>query len=96
MKLSDQITNIKSGFEISNHKFVTVVANSVIAKLSQTTPGLRLQLSGKNQNGKTIKLNIIGNQAVNTVDELEKTKEDVRRTIDALKNESVLLSILDY
>lgn len=96
MKVSDQLKTVLSHFEVSNHRFLNMIAAGVQNKLQQNIPDMQLKISGKSQDGTIIKLRITGTKITKDADDFDRVSNNVRHTIDGLKNPSDLLSILDY
>lgn len=96
MKASDQIKTIRTNFDVTNHRFINAIAMGVKEKLEQIVPETKFKIGGKSLDGTVIKLQISGTKITKDADELDKVKNDVRQTMDSLKNPANLMSILDY
>lgn len=91
MKVSDQLKTVGRGFETSNHAFLSAIAKAIAGKIEEDT-GLKLVLVGKVADGTSISATLTGQSA-----DLEKNgeiEERVRRTMQDLKNPSVLTDLL--
>lgn len=82
-------------FDVSNHRFLNAVTEGVKSTVTDVTD-IKLQTGKKSQNGAFIELEITGTKIVLDADDLEKLANTVRQTVDGLRNQSDLLSILDY
>lgn len=91
MKVSNQIKNIKRGFETSNHSFFTQIAEAVAKRIEEDT-GLKLVLQGKTAAGAKIDATLMGQSS-----DPEKNgdiEDRVRQTMQDLKNPTALTDLL--
>lgn len=95
MKVSDQLKQVKNGFEVSNHVFVNKLMVGLQKEVSQTIPDLKLQPINK-QGGKGLfSVTLTGQIALDPVsDDPKRTQDKIRQLMDSLKNKSNLLSLL--
>lgn len=95
MKVSEQFKLVRTNFDISNHRFLNSVTDGVKSALTDAAD-IKLQTGKKSQTGALIELEVTGTKIVLDADDLEKLANTVRQTVDGLRNQSDLLSILDY
>ena len=95
MRVSEQFKLIRTNFDTSNHRFLNSVVGGVKNVLTDAAD-IKLQTGKKSQTGTLIELEVTGTKIVLDADDLEKLANTVRQTVDGLRNQSDLLSILDY
>jgi len=91
----NQFKAMKSSHSVSQHRFISKLANGIKEALENKVPNLDLRVGSKVVTGNTIELSITGSTTVSDAEEMEETKNDVRRVIDSMKNPSTLLSTLE-
>lgn len=91
MKVSNQLKQIRSGFEISQHAFLNKVAEAIAEKIKKDT-GLELTPVGKEDSGGKISMTLVG-QSVDP-EQNGDIEERVRRTMQGLRNPTNLVDLL--
>lgn len=94
-KASEQLKFVKQNHQVSYHRLVTMLAEGIKKAVEQEAPDLELRVGGKSVMGNKITLHITGNVVTEDADDLKRTDDAVRQTMDALKNPSNLLSTLE-
>lgn len=94
MKVSDQFKLINLRVPNNNHALLNKIIVSLSKKLKEDI-GIELQYAGKEDDGSSVSVRVVGQVIAKDQEELDKIKNDARRVFDDLKNPSDFLSLLD-
>lgn len=94
-KVSDQLKFIKDRFSISNHTFLNKVVDGLKRKFADVVPGMQLKFGNKQISGVVITAQMSGTTVVESQEDLERAANNVRQTMDGLKNQSDLISLVE-
>ena len=93
MSVSKNVEMISDNFDVTNHRFMNMIANGVSQLIAQNIPGLQLRHSGKSINGNIMSSVLLGEMIVSE-DELKSVDDKVRNIIQGLKNPANLISVM--
>lgn len=94
MANTENRTDYKDGFEISNHAFVNAI-NAGISKKIREVSGLELVPSGKQVNGKNITITLSGQVVLGGSEELNQVDTKIRQFMDSIRNPSNFISLIE-
>jgi hypothetical protein len=92
--ISDQIKMAKNGFQISNHAFLTAVANAAIKCINNEVPELPLTITKKQVNSDSIQVQVVGSHAAEEI-AIKDMSEKVAQVIATFKDPAVILDVLE-
>jgi hypothetical protein len=92
VKVSDQLKQIKSEIEISNHRLINAIASTLIEEMKSVIP---IKVTDKQYDDSEIKIKIVGSKSAETKEGLAVLHSEVERKLKGLKHESIIGEALD-
>lgn len=92
--MNDQLNSLNSGFNVSNHRFLNMIANSIAELIAKNVPGLKLQYTGKSVSGNSISAVLIGEVQLVNENDVDRASDKVRTVMQGLKNPTNLIEAI--
>lgn len=92
--MKDKLQSVNDGFEISNHRFLNMVANGISALVQEAVPKFVLKYTGKSSSDNRISAVLIGEKTFATKNDLDDASDKIKSIMRSIKNPSDLISAL--
>lgn len=93
--IKEELQQVNDGFDISNHRFLNMIANGISKLIAKDVPGLKLRYTGKSIKGNVVSAVLIGEIHLNNPDELDRASDKVKTTMQGLKNPTNLIEVIE-
>jgi hypothetical protein len=87
MRLREQLINIRSGFDISNNKFINLLAEGITRDLNVVEPALGVAATDRKSSEGSVKLVLSGMAAIK-----EESPAKIQTYMEKLRNPSEMLN----